>query len=182
MTLKHRTRPHANQLRLLFFWIMFLLYVCWLYSISDRFLLDPDTFLHIRVGREIWETWRFPSREEYSHSFIGYPWIAKEWLSQIILYFAYRSGGWNFVVVLTTVVLALTGSLIYWFVSLRINNTVAMVVSYLALILSMQTYLARPHIFTFPLLLVWTEYLLRASEQDRAPSFFLLPIITIWAN
>jgi hypothetical protein len=173
---------HSDRLRLLFFSLMFLLSACWLYSISHRFLLDPDTFWHIRTGREIWETGRFPFRDEYSHSFFGDPWIAKEWFSQVIFYLAHRVGGWNLVVALTTLVLALTGSLIYFLLSLRINNTAAIIIAYLALILSMQTYLARPHILTFPLLLIWTECLLRASEEERAPSFLLLPIITIWAN
>ena len=172
----------ANKLRLLFFSFVFLLNACWLYSISHRFLLDPDTFTHIGIGREIWETGRFPHHDEYSHSFFGYPWIAKEWLSQIILYFAHYFGGWNLVVVLITFALSLAGSLLYLFLSLRINNSLAVILSYLALVLSMQTYLARPHILTFPLLLIWTEYLLRASEQARAPCFWLLPVIAVWAN
>src|SRR5437764_14504454 len=101
----------ANKLRLVFFSFMFLLNACWLYSISHRFLLDPDTFWHIRIGREIWETKRFPVHDEFSHTFFGYAWIAKEWLSQVALYFAHHLGGWNLVVVLTTSVLSLTGCL-----------------------------------------------------------------------
>src|SRR5439155_6629135 len=102
--------------------------------------------------------------------------------SPIILYIAHYFGGWNLVLVLITFFLSLAGSVLYLFLSSRINNSLAVIISYLALVLSMQTYLARPHIFAFPLLLIWTEYLLRASEQDRAPCFLLLPVITVWAN
>jgi len=42
--------------------------------------------------------------------------------------------------------------------------------------------LARPHVLALPLLAVWTAELVSAREQHRAPRFWLLPVITLWAN
>jgi hypothetical protein len=175
-------RSDADHARWLCFAFAFLLNACWLYALNERFLLDPDTYWHITVGKEIWQSGRFPQSDIYSHTFVGQPWIAKDWLSQIVLYLAYRCGGWPLVVTLAIFCVSLTGALLYYFLSSRLNNTLALAVAVIALALSMQSYLARPHIFTFPLIIVWTEFLLRASDGQRAPSFWLLPVIALWTN
>lgn len=175
-------RSDTDHVRLLCFSFAFLLNACWLYALHARFLLDPDTFWHITVGKEIWQTGRFPDSDIYSHTFFGQPWIAKDWLSDVLLDLAYRCGGWPLVVTIAIFCVSLTGALLYYFLSSRLNNTLALTAAIIALGLSMQTYLARPHVFTFPLIVIWTELLLRASENDRAPSFWLLPVIALWAN
>lgn len=172
----------TRHIRLAFFFITFLLCACWLYSINERLLLDPDTFWHIAVGKGIWETGRFPISDDKSHTFYGSPWIAKEWLSQVIFYLAYRTGGWPLLVSCAVLSLSFSGSLLYLFLSSRINNGLALVMMLASVILSMQAYLVRPHVFTFPLCVLWTEHLLRASEQNRAPPFWLLAVLVAWAN
>ena len=171
-----------TSIRRVYTGLAFVLCAAWLYLISPQFLNDPDTFWHIRTGRDIWETGRFPVIDTYSHTYYGHPWIAKEWLSQLILYATHRIGGWNAVVALTVFALASTGALIFYFLSLRLNYTLALVVTLAAIYLSSQTYLARPHVFSFPIIVIWTEYLVRASDKGRAPSFWLIPLMTLWAN
>jgi len=173
---------NAKNIRLAFASIAFVVFACWLYSLSDRFLLDPDTYWHIATGRDIWATNHLPTTDEKSHSFYGRPWIAKEWLSQIILYAAYYARGWALLVSVAVLSLSVTGSLLFFLLSARINATLALVIAFVSMFLSMQTYLVRPHVFTFPLCILWTEHLLRASENGRAPSFWLLAVLVAWAN
>src|SRR5688572_7420155 len=71
-------------------------------------LRDPDTLWHIRTGRWILEQGRWPEADVFSHTFYGQPWIAKEWLSQLLLNAAYDVGGWLGVVILTLGVCAAT--------------------------------------------------------------------------
>ena len=73
-------------------------------SAGAKFLNDPDTLWHIAVGQDIWLSESFPHVDAYSHSFAGEPWIAKEWLSQLILYAAFVAGGWNGVAMLAIAV------------------------------------------------------------------------------
>ena len=49
--------------------------------------------------------------------FAGHPWIAKEWLGQILLALAYMAGGWNGVALLTIATIALTAFLLAWHLS-----------------------------------------------------------------
>ena len=51
-----------------------------------------------------------------------------------------------------------------------------------ALVLSAPHFLARPHVLVLPVMLAWTYGLMSASERGEAPSFWLLPLIALWAN
>jgi hypothetical protein len=42
--------------------------------------------------------------------------------------------------------------------------------------------LARPHLLALPLLVIWTADLVKARSERRAPSFLLLPVMTLWIN
>src|SRR3954462_7555275 len=80
---------------------------------DDGLLRDPDTFWHIEVGRRILLTGSFPWADEFSHTFQGHPWIAKEWLSQIIFALLYQAGGWTAVVAVSVGAVALTFALLF---------------------------------------------------------------------
>jgi hypothetical protein len=59
-------------------------------------LLSPaqgDTFWHLRAGADIWRTGQVPRVDLYSHTAYGTPWPDHEWLSQLLMYAAYRAGG-----------------------------------------------------------------------------------------
>ncbi|MEI6202932.1 MAG: hypothetical protein WCP68_13360, partial [Enhydrobacter sp.] len=48
-------------------------------------LADPDTHWHIAVGDWIVANRAMPHVDTFSFTFTGQPWIAKEWLSQLLL-------------------------------------------------------------------------------------------------
>lgn len=170
------------RLRLVYAALAFLLSACWLYANSQQFLSDPDVFWHIKVGQDLWKSGRFPTNDTYSYTFSGQPWIAKEWLSQVILFLTWRCGGWDSVVALITCILAFTAGLHCFFLARRLRGVVALLLALAALFLSMQTYLARPHILTFPLVILWVEYLIGQASEKKVPSFMMLPAMTLWAN
>ena len=39
-----------------------------------------------------------------------------------------------------------------------------------------------PHVLVLPVMLAWAYGLMSASERGEAPSFWLLPLIALWAN
>ncbi len=55
---------------------------------------DPDSHWHVTVGNWILEHRAVPYVDTYSFTFTGEPWIAKEWLSQVLLAGAYDIAGW----------------------------------------------------------------------------------------
>jgi hypothetical protein len=52
----------------------------------------------------------------------------------------------------------------------------------IAYALSSIHFLARPHLFSFPLLVLWAGGLIRAVESGKSPNLLLLPLMTLWAN
>ena len=57
-----------------------------------------------------------------------------------------------------------------------------MLTAFAALVLSAGHFLARPHVLALPVMLAWVGGLLSASERREAPSFWLLPLLALWAN
>ena len=74
-------------------------------------LADPDSRWHVAIGKWILENGAVPHVDSHSHTFTGQPWIAKEWLSQILLALAERGGGWGAVAALSAASIAATFAL-----------------------------------------------------------------------
>jgi len=51
-----------------------------------------------------------------------------------------------------------------------------------AIIMTAPHFLARPHVLAFPLVLLWVTGLVRAVEERRAPDWWLLSVMILWAN
>ncbi len=50
------------------------------------------------------------------------------------------------------------------------------------LALTMPHLLARPHVLALPLMVAWTGALVAAADAHKPPSFWLLPLMALWAN
>lgn len=150
--------------------------------VGGDFLNDADTLWHIAVGRDIWQTKSFPHVDAYSHTFAGESWIAKEWLSQIALYGLYALGGWDGVVMAVVVILLVVFWQVYLALSEHLRPVIAAVVAMGALAISSSVYLARPHMFVLPFVLLFVYRLWAAGQAERSPPFWLLAVMCLWAN
>lgn len=151
-------------------------------SAGAKFLNDPDTLWHIAVGQDIWLTKSFPHVDAYSHSFAGEPWIAKEWLSQLILYAAFIAGGWNGVAMLAIAVMLLVTCQIYGALSHHIRPILAVAVTAGCLAVASDVFVARPHILALPVIIFFVHKLWTAAQSHQAPSFWMLGMICLWSN
>ena len=149
---------------------------------TGALLGDPDIYWHIAVGRNIWRTGALPYFDEFSHTFRGHPWIAKEWLSQLMLFGAYSLAGWRGVATLAAAAAALTYGLLFLALARALRMAVALGVATLAWAFSVGHFIARPQIFADPLIVVWVAGLVGAVDRRSAPSLWLLPVIALWAN
>jgi hypothetical protein len=156
--------------------------VCVLLALSSKLIRDPDTHWHIAVGRWIWQQRSVPWTDAFSHTFAGAPWIAKEWLSQLLFFGAFSAGGWQGVVVLTAVAVAGAFALLFVLMQQRLEPTKAFIVTLVAVLLSTPQLHARPQVFTFVVLLAWTAALSRAAERKAGPPWPALAILALWAN
>lgn len=149
---------------------------------GEHFLRDPDVYWHIKSGLDIWSSGVFPTTDPYSHSWADEPWIAKEWGSQLILAAAYSLGGWNGVVLASALAVATIGGLLFWLLSTHIRGPHAALIVVACLCLSALTLLARPHIFALPLIILFTHGVWTAAQETKAPPFWLLGVMCLWAN
>ena len=150
-------------------------------AVSERLLQDPDTHWHIALGRWIWTTGSVPWTDVFSHTFAGAPWIAKEWLSQLILYGAFATAGWRGVAVLAAIAIAGSFALLFAWLRRRLDPSVALAIAILAVVLSAGSFLARPHILVLPVVIAWTMGLVGGVER-RTPPWSILPLMVLWAN
>jgi hypothetical protein len=162
--------------------LAFLLLLAALLLLGGRLLQDPDTYWHIVVGDRMLTSGELPRRDEFSHSFAGAPWIAKEWLSQVMLALAWRAAGWAGVAALAAASCALAMALLFGFLLRRLRWTAALAATLLALLLTVPQMMARPHAFFLPVLVAWVAVLIRAVEQGRAPPWWLAGLMALWAN
>ncbi len=145
-------------------------------------LNDSDTYWQIAAGNWILDHNALPYVDIYSFTKLGERWISSSWLAQILYAVAYRLAGWTGPVVLAATFIAATFALLAYILGRRIPSTYATVIALVVLVLSIPHLLARPHVLAMPIMVAWVNGLLAASERREAPSFWLLPLIALWAN
>ena len=145
-------------------------------------LADPDTYLHIAAGRWMLAHGTVPTVDPFSHSMPGAVWIAHEWLSELVLSGAYQGFGWAGLGGLMALVFGGTLAYLMRFLLSRMEPIHALLFTSYAACMLAGHLLARPHVLAWPLLAVWVGSLVNASEHDRAPPWWLIPVMTLWAN
>ena len=149
---------------------------------APRLLADGDTYQHIAAGAWMLRHGTVPRVDPFSYSFAGAPWVAHEWLSELLMALAYRLGGWDGIVVLygATTALALgmlARHLARW--APPLPTLLLLSIAFLCIIPSLT---ARPHLLALPVLELWTAGLLIARSRGEPPSPLLLPVMLLWAN
>jgi hypothetical protein len=150
-------------------------------TVGDAFA-DGDTSWHLALGRWIVEHKRIPSADVFSFTAAGKPWVAMEWLSDLIFTAAYRAAGYAG---LATLVAAALMSL-HWVVFAHLRRSVGPIGLALTIIgmdVVLATFiLARPHVLVWPVLALWTVLLAKGSENGRPPPLWAALLLTLWAN
>ena len=164
--------------------VFFLFYSVIIVLPGSSLLKDPDTLWHIRTGQWILDNAQFPVVDFYSYTAVGKRWIAGEWLSEIFFALAFNIGQWRGVVILSAITIAAIIATLSFYLLRNLRFSVAIGWTILTAFAISPHYLARPHLFSFLLLLVWLIILIDAYDSgDFKPSIFILAILIIfWAN
>ena len=149
---------------------------------AKNLFYDADTYWHTAAGQWILDHRTVPAVDPFSYTFKGREWHAHEWLSEVFMALAFRAGGWAGIAVL----MAAAGALAAWIMAQTLARWLWVIprTAILALVFACvnNRLFARPHILSLPLALAWTAGLLVARDKGRRPSFWLLPVMTVWAN
>jgi hypothetical protein len=172
----------AHPLRgLLPLWVGIAIYALFLLA-GNRLLIDPDTMWQITVGQWIIDHRTVPTSDVYSFTMRGQPWISTQWLSQVMFAKAYALAGWSGPVVLAATAIAATFALLTKFLVRRLTESTTLVFVAAALALTVPHLLARPHVLALPVMVAFAGGLIAAADRRDAPSFWLLPLMMLWAN
>lgn len=150
--------------------------------VAPSLLNDADTLWHIRVGQDIRSTGSFPVADSYSHTFAGEPWIAKQWLSGVILSLAHDLGGWPGVVSITIAAVTASFALVHGQLARHLAPLPALAIALWAFAMSSSVFLARPHMLALPVAIWFVIRVWNAADDRRAPHIFALGAMVLWAN
>jgi hypothetical protein len=162
-------------------WVGVAVYVL-LIAAGNRLLNDPDTMWHVTVGQWILDHRAVPHTDIYSFTMRGQPWNSMYWVSQVLYAKAYSIFGWSGPVALAAAASAATFALLAKLLSRHLSETATIVFVAAALALTAPHLLARPHVLALPVMVAWIGGLIAAADRREAPSFWLLPLIALWAN
>ncbi len=172
----------SRRIRLVICLLMVLAVTAQLLFYSSELLKDPDNWWQVKVGLDMLANRIIPVADTYSHTFAGQPWIAKEWLSQVLLGSAYTAFGWSGVIVITVSSVGLMTFILTWYLSAALKPIVAIAAVIAVTIVVSSVYNARPLIFSLPIIVLWTAVLFQAARERQPPPFWLLALIALWAN
>jgi hypothetical protein len=176
------TAEDVRSLRgLLPLWVGVAVYALFLLA-GNRLLIDPDTMWQITIGQWILDHGAVPQTDVYSFTMRGQPWISTQWLAQVLYAKAYAIAGWSGPVVLAATAIAATFALLTKFLSRHLRESTTLVFAAAALALTVPHLLARPHVLAMPVMVAWVGGLMAAADRRGAPSFWLLPLMALWAN
>jgi hypothetical protein len=130
--------------------IFLLLLQLTLYLKPDFVFSDGSTGWHLVSGNFMLEQHAIPHTDLFSYTFPGKPWVAYEWLSDLVMAALVKLGGLNLLATVVSCAISLLFILLY----LRCRKygchfLFAVVLCVLGAIVSSIHWLARPHIFVF---------------------------------
>jgi len=147
------------------------------------FNVDTDFWWHLRVGEDILATHHWPTTDPYSFTAPGQPWLAAEWLGDVLFAGVERLGGLRALDVLLVAMSAAIILALYGFCALRSGNSKASFVAAAVLtVLSLPVFNLRPQMLGF-LFIVLTLIALERFRQGRTRALWWLPVLfLIWVN
>jgi hypothetical protein len=146
-------------------------------------LLDGgDLYWRIASGRWTLENYAVLRIDPFSYTYAGHPWATQDWLAEVLMALAYIGAGWSGVQTLIAAAAALAAGIVALHLSRRLGGLGLPVVLAMSFACAAFGLAARPDVLALPLFAVWTAGLVAASEEGRAPSYKLLPVMILWAN
>jgi len=141
---------------------------------------DGDLPRHLRLGSYMLEHHALVRHDFFSWTKAGQPFVAFEWLSEVLYATVYRLGGLAGVAIFAGLLLAFTYALVARFLLKRgVDPFLAYAIGTVAAILGGLHWLARPHLVTFLAVVV----LLFLLERERPVRLWVYAVLfAIWAN
>jgi len=159
------------------------LLVGFVFIVRRGFEVDPDFWWHLKVGERILVTHRWPVTDPYSFSAAGQPWIASEWLGDVLFAGVERVAEFRGLEALLIVLSAAVLLGLYALATMRSGNAKAsFVTSALLLVLALPVLSMRPQMLGYLFLILTLIALTRFRQGHRGSLWFLPLLFLLWIN
>jgi tetratricopeptide (TPR) repeat protein len=153
------------------------------FTIAVSSLTEFDFWWYLKSGELILAERRVPTRDPFSFTALGDPWINHMWLSQVLVVSLWRTSGRLLLIVLKGILVAATFAVVLLTMRRRgVHPIVAAAITLLAAAAGWEFWDVRPQVVTYLLVAVYL-YLLREGWETRRAQLVWLPLLMIpWAN
>ncbi len=155
-------------------------YITFLITLSFHTEFDP--YWHIRVGEWIVNNLKVPTTGLFSHTKADAQWTPHSWLSEVVIFLLFKAWGWPGLVMMGVTATTLSILIMLKYLLEKLPPMRAMYLLLMAYGLLIAHIMPRPHILALPLMTYWFVGLLKANEQHKAPSLYLILILVLWTN
>jgi hypothetical protein len=145
----------------------------------------PDLYWQLRAGHDIVTTHHAPTVDHFSWTHAGQPWIAPEWLTYVLAWPIYHSGGLGGIWIAYAATLAVLGILLWLTTRPLLGSSWLTFVWVLMAGLSFRVWLApRPFLASYLLfpIFIGIMYVVNRTPGQTRLLWILPPLALIWAN
>ncbi len=150
---------------------------------SFRLITDADLGFHLKGGQWILENHRFMTRDVYTYTRSGTDYVDIHWFYEVLLYLVYRMGGYGFLLLFNTGLIA--AAFFITFKRLRLSGAPLWMCVFLltaTLFACEIRFQVKPEILSW-VLLGLTLWVLEERANHQRDALFLLPILQlVWVN
>jgi len=150
---------------------------------GGKLFVEGDTWWHLTVGELILATHTWPTHDIYSLTAYGVPWIAYEWLGEVVMALAHRLAGLQGLAGLLVLLAIIYALLVYFYAWLVSRHHLASACAAgLLLPVGAASFTLRPQIIGYIFLLI-TLICLEGYRQGKRRALWVLPgLFLLWAN
>lgn len=150
-----------------------------LFAMTARNITDPDIWWHLKTGEYIAVHKSVPHTDPFSYTRAGQPWIAHEWLSELLLFELERSIRFGGLILVFSAILCAT----FFFLYLRCGPApyIAGVLTLFGAWATAPVWGVRPQILSLLFTSLWL-FLLERSERNPKLLWWTLPLTLLWVN
>ena len=143
---------------------------------------DGDVSWHVAAGRWMLAHHAIPTTDPFSFTANGQPWVAMEWLADLIYAGAYNLGHYTGLAAVVAISILALHAILFVHVRRHVGPIGVATAIICVDVVCSHFMLARPHVLVWPILAGWTALLLRSIDTGRPPPWWSLLLLVAWTN